>query len=310
MMKKYFSFLTSADIVTLTFLLFLSLIEIVFYHRIDHWYILLIRNTASILFIYNIAKYVDRRKTNVVPIIRSARDWYLVPAILFIYTQTSSIAHSLHGKDYDGLLIAIDRALFGVDPTVWVYQFTHPIITEILQLAYSSYYLFFIALFFEFYRRSDRSEFYSGAMMIVYGFYLSYIGYMLVPAVGPRFTLHDFFSYDTELPGLFLTPLLRDIINSGGGIVAGVTNPIEFVHRDAFPSGHTQLTLTAMHLAFTKRSMHRRWLLVVGSLLIIATVYLRYHYLIDVIAGVCFFFFTVWSGKRLDRWWNERVKNL
>ncbi len=310
MKKKYFAFLTSADFVTITFLICLSVVEIIFHDRLNLWYVLIIRNAASILFILNITQYVERRKEKVSPIIRSARDWYLVPAILFIYTQTSSITHSLHGKDYDDILIAIDRWLFGIDPTVWIYQFAHPVITEILQIAYSSYYLFFIALFFEFYRRSDRTEFHSGAMMIVYGFYLSYIGYLLFPAVGPRFMLHDFFSYDAELPGLLLTPLLRDIINAGGGIIAGVPNPIEYVHRDAFPSGHTQLTLTAMYLAFTKRSMHRWWLLIVGSLLIIATIYLRYHYLIDVIAGIVFFFFTIWSGKRLDRWWNRRIKNL
>lgn len=310
MMKKYFSFLTSADIATLTFLLFLSIVEMLFYQRVSHWYILVVRNTAAILFIYYIAKYAEQRKESISPLIRVARDWYLVPAILFIYTQTSSIAHSLHGKDYDDVLIGIDRMLFGIDPTIWIHQFAHPVITEILQAAYSSYYLFFIALFYEFYRRSDRSEFHSGSMMIVYGFYLSYVGYLLVPAVGPRFTLHDFFSYETELPGIFLTPFLRDIINSGGGIAAGVPNPIEFVHRDAFPSGHTQLTLTAMYISFAHRSRHRRWLLVVGSLLIIATVYLRYHYLIDVVAGVLFFFFTVWSGKIIDRRWNRRIKNL
>lgn len=310
MKKQHFAFLTSADVVTVTFLICLSVVEIIFHNRIDLWYVLIIRNAAAVLFIVNIAQYVDRRKERASPIIRLVREWYLVPAILFIYTQASSIAYSLHGRDYDDILIGIDRFLFGLDPTVWAYRFAHPVITEILQLAYSSYYLFFIALFFELYRRRNRTDFHSGAMMIVYGFYLSYIGYLLVPAVGPRFTLHDFFLYDKELPGILLTPILRDVINAGGGIAEGVSNPIDFVHRDAFPSGHTQLTLTAMYLAFTRRSMHRWWLLVVGSLLIIATIYLRYHYMIDVVAGVAFFFLTVWSGKHLDRWWNERIKNL
>jgi membrane-associated phospholipid phosphatase len=309
-MKKQFSFLTSADFVTIIFLIFLSTVEITFYHGIPWWHVLILQNCAALVFIIAAALYVERRKESAPPLLRIVRDWYLVPGILFIYTQSSSIAHALHGKDYDDLLIGADRWLFGSDPTVWMYQFTHPIITEGLQLAYSSYYLFFIALFFEFYRRSDRSDFYSGGMMIVYGFYLSYVGYMLLPAVGPRFTLHDFFALDKELPGLFLTPYLREIINSGGGISAGTLNPIEVVHRDAFPSGHTQLTLTAMYLAFSLHSKNRWWLLVVGSLLIIATVYLRYHYVVDVLAGIFFFFFTVWSGKKIHSWWNNQRKML
>lgn len=310
MKKTSFAFLTSADLVTILFLLSVSCVEIMFSSNIDAWYLFVARNSIIALFIYYIAKYVERKKTEASYTVRLTRDWYLVPAILFIYTQTSSIAHSLHGKDYDSVLITVDRWLFGVDPTVWAYQFAHPFITEILQIAYSSYYLFFIALFFEFYRRSDRKDFYSGAMMIVYGFYLSYIGYMLVPAIGPRFTLHNFSLFDTELPGIWLTPYLREIINSGGGIVAGAPNPIEFVHRDAFPSGHTQLTLTAMYLAFTKVSKHRWWLLIVGSLLIVSTVYMRYHYLVDVFAGCIFFFFAIWSGKKIDTWWNKRIKNV
>lgn len=307
-MKNRIAFLTSADFVTIVFLFFISVVEIIFSTTINQWYVLVLQNSLAITFILTVAHYVDLHKETVSPIIRIPRDWYPVPGILYIYTQASSIAHSLHGKDYDTLLIAVDRWLFGTDPTVWMYRFAHPLLTEILQLAYSSYYLFFLALFYDFYRRADKKDFYSGGMMIVYGFYLSYIGYMLVPAVGPRFTLHNFFTFNQELPGLFFTPYLREIINSGGGISAGALNPLDVVHRDAFPSGHTQLTLTAMYLAFNRKSKHRWWLLVIGSLLIVSTVYLRYHYVIDVIVGVLFFFFTVWSGKRVHLWWKETVQ--
>lgn len=309
-MKKYFSFFTSADIVTIWFSLFLSLVEIIFARRIPHWYAMVAANAAFVFFIYANARHIKNAKERANRFIRIMRDWYLVPAIFFIYTQASSIAHSVHGRDYDDVLIAIDQWLFGVNPTEWLAQFAHPVLTEILQLAYSSYYIFFIALFFEFYRRQNLAHFYSGAMIIVYGFYLSYIGYLLVPAVGPRFTLHNFFAYDVELPGLFLTPFLREIINTGGGIAVGAANPVDFVNRDVFPSGHTQLTLTAIYLSFTMHSKNTWWLLPVGTLLIIATVYLRYHYVIDVLAGICFFFFTIWSGKKIDRWWNERIKNV
>jgi len=307
-MKKKVAFLTSADFITIVFLLFISIVEIIFSTAITQWYILVLQNILAITFILTAARYVDLQKESVSPIIRIARDWYPVPGILYIYTQASSIAHSLHGKDYDTLLIAADRWLFGTDPTVWLYQFSHPLLTEILQLAYSSYYLFFLALFYDFYRRNNKQDFYSGGMMIVYGFYLSYIGYMFVPAVGPRFTLHNFLTFDQELPGILFTPYLREIINSGGGISSGALNPLDVVHRDAFPSGHTQLTLTAMYLAFNRKSKHRWWLLIVGSLLIVSTVYLRYHYVIDVIAGVLFFFFTLWSGKRVHRWWEKTVR--
>ena len=307
---KRISFFRSSDFITLTFIAALSIIEVIFSSRIQHWFFLVALNVSLIVSIVFSSWYVYRKRNTGNSIVALFRDWYLVPCILLIYTQTSSINHSIHQRDYDDILIAIDRFIFQGDPTQWIYQFSHPLITEILQIAYSSYYLFFVALFFELYRRNDRNDFDSGAMLIVYGFYLSYIGYLLLPAIGPRFTLHNFFSIETELPGIFLTEYLRAIVDSGGGIPAGVPNPIDFVHRDAFPSGHTQLTLAAMYVAFTTKTKIRWWLFVAGSLLIISTIYMRYHYVTDVIVGVAFFFFTVWSGKRINNWWNEGIKKV
>ncbi len=299
---KFFRFLRSADIVTILFLFLMCGIEIFFASRLEHYLYYIPLNAVLIAFIFFAGKRLSQQQEKKNLSLSIAYDWYLVPNILFIYMQASSIAYPLHGKDFDSVLIAVDQWMFGVDPTQWVYQFSHPIITEILQIAYSSYYLFFIFLFYELYKKNMMKEFEEGALLIVYGFYLSYIGYMLFPAIGPRFTLHDFNSLNTDLPGLFLTPYLREFINSGGGVSAG-SNPILSVHRDAFPSGHTQLTLTAMYIAFKNKTTIRWGLLIAGSLLIISTIYMRYHYAIDVFAGVIFFLLTIWGGKKIHQWW-------
>jgi membrane-associated phospholipid phosphatase len=300
-MDRFFqTYYTAADRITVLFLILLSIIELVFGLFRSAWALYAVVNGVIIALIVSSARHVHRRGDRSNPAVALFRDWYLVPLILIIYTQTSSINYPIHGRDYDTVLIAIDRWIFAADPTVWISRFAHPLVTEILQIAYASYYLFFIALFFELYKRSDLAQFHHGAFLVVYGFYLSYIGYLLLPAVGPRFYLHDFLATETELPGLLLTPYLREIVNSGGGIPAGISNPIDYVHRDAFPSGHTQLTMVAMYVAFTARTKIRWWLFTGGSLLIVATIYMRYHYVVDVMAGIAFFFFTIWSGKRIS----------
>lgn len=304
---KRFPYLRSSDAVTLVFLLAVIGIHILNAHRIAAWPIVVLSDLLLGSAVLYSARTVHLLGDRCPAPVRLFRDWYLVPSILLIYTQTSAAAYPLHGRDFDDMLIAWDRWLFGTDPTHWIGQFTHPVLTEVLQLAYSSYYLFFIVLFYELYRREDHTWFRSGAMLVVYGFYLSYIGYMLVPAVGPRFTLHDFAATDTELPGLFLTEYLRAFINAGGGVSAVAADPLLTVHRDTFPSGHTQLTLVAMYIAFAARTRIRWWLLTGGSLLIISTVYMRYHYVVDVLAGMIFFLFTIWSGRRLDAWWNKKA---
>jgi membrane-associated phospholipid phosphatase len=191
--------------------------------------------------------------------------------------------------------------MFGVDPTVWIGRFVTPVVTEILQLSYMSYFFLMLLVGIELYRRSDKGPFALMVFSMLYGFLLSYIGYMLFPAVGPRFTLHDFHALNDELPGLWLSVPIRDFINAGESIPKGAADAMALAQRDAFPSGHTQLTLIAMYYGWVHRIPSRVAVTVVGTLLIISTVYLRYHYVVDVIAGTLFMVFTVWSAPRLVR---------
>jgi membrane-associated phospholipid phosphatase len=155
----------------------------------------------------------------------------------------------------------------------------------------------------ELYRRYTIEEFDLGAFLVVYGFYLSYLGYFLLPAVGPRFTLHNFYTLDQELPGLFFTTPMRNFINAGESISSALPNVIQFVQRDVFPSGHTQLTLIVVYLGHYYH-LKTRWIMtVLAGLLIIGTVYLHYHYVVDLIGGALFFVFTIWSGKKIQMWW-------
>jgi membrane-associated phospholipid phosphatase len=219
---------------------------------------------------------------------RWIHDWAAFPLVVFTYKEVHFLVGPIHhGRDYDQKLIAIDRALFGVDPTQWLAQFSNPLLTEVLQIAYSLFYVLFIVAGLELYRRQDLSQFRYFRLTVVYGFFISYIGYFFLPAVGPRFTLHDFSKINTELPGLVFTPYLRWFVNIFESIQAGVSNEtaLASAQRDVFPSGHTMLTLIVILLAYKFRLRVRYILLVAGALLIIATVYLRYHYFIDIVAG-------------------------
>ena len=306
-LRKHLQPLTTADITTAVFLTLCSLLALLFCSRVPEWYILILINSAFIGVVFYSAHRCMENRAATPRWISVVHTWYPILLILYVYKQTSFLVRPIRQVDYDQTLIAIDRWIFHLNPTQWIHQFAHPVLTEILQLAYSSYYVLFIVLFFELYRRGNRDKLNTGIFLIIYGFFLSYIGYFLVPAVGPRFTLHDFRMNDLELPGIWLTPYLRAFINTGGGIPPGASDPLLFVQRDAFPSGHTQLTLVALWIAFHNKVKSRWYLLGIGSLLIIATVYMRYHYVIDVLAGVACFFFTIWSGRRIDAWWRKKT---
>src|SRR5262249_29842331 len=108
---------------------------------------------------------------------------------------------------------------------------------------------------------------------LMLGYYVSYLLYFLTPARGPRFYL----AADQTVPvtGLWLMGSLQTTLDT-----------LESVQPDAFPSGHTAIAIIALVMA--ARYQPRRFypLLVIVVSLIMSTVYLRYHYVIDVIAGL------------------------
>ena len=80
-------------------------------------------------------------------VLESVHDWAAFAMVVFTYKQVHFMVGPIHqGKDYDYLLAAIDRALFRTNPTQWLAGFSNPILTEVLQVAYSLFYVFFIAV--------------------------------------------------------------------------------------------------------------------------------------------------------------------
>ncbi|MBU3741782.1 MAG: phosphatase PAP2 family protein [Candidatus Kapabacteria bacterium] len=281
-------------------------LAVLFYPKVDDASAIIL---TDLLIAVTVASVIVLNAMVPSPIILAVRRFYTVPVVYLMYEQVQAFVHIVHPRDYDDLLIAADRALFGTDPTVWLGQIATPWLTEYLQICYFMFYLLPIMHAIEMARTGREEAFNEFIRGIVYCYAISYLLYFVMPAVGPRFTLHDFVMTDVDLPGLWLTPALRDIVNQGGGIPAGAGDPLASVNRDCMPSGHTMLTLVNIMLAFRLRS-RLRWLFVlIGGSLIVATVYMRYHYVVDVIAGavlavVCLPFERVvhtWLLRRIGR---------
>ena len=41
--------------------------------------------------------------------------------------------------------------------------------------------------------------------------------------------------------------------------------------------------------------------------LVVGTVYLRHHWVVDILAGFVLTFFSYWAGPRLEDWWNAQA---
>ncbi len=231
---------------------------------------------------------------------------YIIPALYVLYPPAIQVGRNLHSHDFDATIISIDRFLFaGADPTRWLYQHIHipPLSVEVLQICYYAHYLYPLILGTELFIRRKELEIERYRMLMVYGSSFSFVGNMLVPAIGPRITLHEFANLGAELPGLWLTTPMRAMLNTAEGISATMTSSVAAltVFRDAFPSGHTMLTLFTLWTAFHVRARVRWFLLPLGTGLIISTVLLRYHYVTDVLAGFVFAAFVIWTAPTVAK---------
>jgi membrane-associated phospholipid phosphatase len=207
------------------------------------------------------------------PVLDWFKTWSPIVIIPINFTELHYLVHTVSPIDYDQALINMDYGLFGVHPTVWMEQLANPWLTEYLQIIYTTFYFLPIILAYILWRKKEYEEFDFFTFVIVFGFYLSYLGYFIVPAVGPRFTLDHLQSF--PVTGIWATDAIRHTLDT-----------LENIQRDAFPSGHTEMTLLSMIYAYKYSKKYFYVLLVIGSSLIFSTVYLRYHYVVDVIAGI------------------------
>ena len=271
---------------TLFFLIGLTFLTLLFRGRIPLWHSLIFRYLLWIGLLFVIQLSSNQKRMG------KFRDFvYTFSPILFIiliYESLGDLIHYLH-PDIDPALIRIDLFLFGVQPTLWMQRWIVPWLTDLLSLAYVSYYFLPVTLMVVLYLKK-RPGLYPVIFTLALGYYISFIGYILFPAVGPRFAMTSL--YTVPLEGSFITHWVKDGLNA-----------IEHNKRDCMPSGHTQIALTVLYLAYRYERTIFYVILPFVCGLVLSTVYLRYHYVIDLFAGTAIATACMIISPRFYRWW-------
>jgi len=279
--------LNPPDLLTLSFLILLSGLALFSAPGNPSWAKLVATYALLAVAILAAARY--RTKTD--PAGKGLQVSFVVAlfTVLFVFNSLGPLIAGIHATTFDARLIAIDHALFGVHPTVWLERLATPLLTSLLQFAYISYYFLPFSLGVVLIARGRFGAFEEVLFGILLCFYLSYIGYLLVPAIGPRFTLNHLQNGELQV-----SPLIEKIQQT--------LNALEKNKTDAFPSGHTAVSLLCLYYAWKERQKILFAVLIpLVTGLIIATVYLRYHYVIDVIAGIALTGLTIALAPGLRR---------
>jgi len=171
---------------------------------------------------------------------------------------------------WDAELFRLDRLLTGTTPSLVLQPLVHPPLTDALSLCYGLFIPYLAtSLIWYFFRELPVARRFFAVLVGLYS--VGFLGYLLVPARGPYLALAHFFT--VPLAGGWLTDANATLVAIGGNKV------------DVFPSLHC--AASAFILAFDRRHSRGRFrlFLVPVAGLWISTVYLRYHYLVDLLAG-------------------------
>jgi membrane-associated phospholipid phosphatase len=231
--------------------------------------------TVGLLVTYLTAVYAFRLRFESRGSFGTLLAYHLLPvvAVLALYFNLRAMLPIINGAVYDDALYRIDLRLFGLEPTLAVEPYSTARVVEWFSFFYYSYFHFTASFVFVMIAccRDDRrlAIFATGLLLVVT---IGHFGYTLVPGYGPyAYLAHEF---QAPLEGGPFYGLVLDTVGKAGPL------------RDIFPSLHTAMPAYCTLFAWR----HYPRVAAISTLfsvnIILATIVLRWHYAIDVVAGL------------------------
>lgn len=210
---------------------------------------------------------VDRK------IVRALVDWYPLLLMPLLYWELPQLIGSVWGdRFFDPVVLGWEEGLFGHQPsTTMARRWDSLALSEVLHLAYISYYPVIYVFPAVLYLRGRRAAFRDSLFALMMGFTISYVLFTIFPVQGPRYL---FPAPGGEPARGLLYRLTHAILESGSSQGA------------AFPSSHAGVA------AIQTVNALRHWPAAVPVLALatlgicVSAVYGGFHYAVDMVAGV------------------------
>jgi len=229
------------------------------------------------------------------PFVKIIRDWF--PFFVLCssyYALYSNLMLRINPHTADSSLSKIDAAIFGNQVSFLLEPLIRPWLTDFLNAVYFSHVLVFPGVALYFYLSGETKAFRRLMMGYLTLFLLSILSYLLVPAIGPEKFFAD--QYAQDLHGQAVSRGVDYIINVGR------------VGYDCFPSLHVGVPVLISIYLFVYRRKFFVPAVIYALLMCFATLYLRYHYAVDVMASFVYapaayflndFFLRHWPGEQI-----------
>ena len=214
---------------------------------------------------------------------------HFYPILLYpvLYRETGALNLMFVTSYLDPAFIQLEEQLFGCQPSVeFMRALPYLLVSELFYMSYFSYYVMIVAVGLALYLQ-DKRRFFHYVSIVSFVFYVCFLTYIFVPVIGP-------FIFRIEIPhfaGQEKLPfyLLADPPAIQAGPFYRIMKLIYRYfegHGAAFPSSHVAIAVCALWFSWRYLRRIRYVHLVVVILLSVSTVYCRYHYVVDIPAGV------------------------
>lgn len=278
--KSKFRFYT-VDWATFAYLTVLSLLILVFSHNQPNWPYFILYNLAVVVLILLIVRFLSDEQN---PWKRFFRHFYPMFLFTFLYEETGYLVHIIFPGWLDTWINRVELKIFGDYPTVWMQKIVSVPLSEYMMMSYFSYYFLMPVLGGLLYFKNRIKEFDQFLLVCAVAFYLSYLGFLFMPVEGPRYAIPDLHS--VELVGILFAPMAQYVVNVAG------------LHGGCMPSSHVAVALVVMIFAIRYEKV-LAWIFTPLILsLFVATVYGRFHYVLDVLAGILVGFLALFICER------------
>jgi len=254
------------DKMMLAFIAFLALVAATVHPEPTHFLVLL---ALLALALTGAAAWGRRSELG-----RVAHAFLPLPVVVTLFNVAGPLIGVLNPMRFDATMAALDESWFGPFVPAWFHLLGRPNwLTDGASLFYVSYYFIPFGMCIALWVQGRWKDFDDLGFGLITTLLLTYVGYFFFPTTGPRIP------HGLELQilgGGTFSARVRDFLRAA-----------EVNQLDAFPSGHTALSL--VYLGYGWR-LYPTWKIriplaisVVG--IIFATVYLSLHYAVDLLAG-------------------------
>lgn len=240
---------------------------LIFHKNVARWYLYLLVRACVIAAILSLT-LVQETLPHPWQFIR---DWYPLSTIALFYFEMGKLTQLVFHRFFDDAIIRWEKRVFRGMPCIELsHKFPSLLLSEVLHLCYFSYYLIAVFLAAWLYFQGKVVPFQETVFAETLTFNLSLLCYPFIPATGPRY---HFDKIEGKLAAGFFFRLTHAILSTGSS------------KGTAFPSSHVSLSVIVLLCALRYDTTAFLILLPLCTGLTLGTVFGRFHYAIDALAG-------------------------